>query len=129
MTDDLERRLREVRAFLNGEAPLYGHWFGDSVPSVEGRPRAFWWRQYLTCLTEAADEIARLRAENEALREALGQAERAFNAIAHEALEGSERGRKEGAVWWDSSLGIIATSAIRNSKRARQALQEGSRHE
>lgn len=37
--------LREVVAFLLGEGPLDGQWFGDSPP--DGQKGAFWWRHRL----------------------------------------------------------------------------------
>jgi hypothetical protein len=56
--------LRELHAFLNGEAPLHGTWFDDEAA------RRYWWRVHLNRIDEAADEITRLNAENaEALDE------------------------------------------------------------
>lgn len=37
--------LAEVAAFLCGEAPLNGRWFGDPVPPTGGG--SFWWREHL----------------------------------------------------------------------------------
>jgi hypothetical protein len=34
----------DVIAFLHGESPLEGHWYGESWPPLEGK---FWWRKYL----------------------------------------------------------------------------------
>ena len=36
--------MKEVAAFLLGEAPLDGAWFGDTRPSEHGQ---FWWRKHL----------------------------------------------------------------------------------
>ena len=36
--------LDDVIAFLMGEGPLQGHWFGDTVPVLHG---AYWWRDAL----------------------------------------------------------------------------------
>lgn len=47
---ELERKaamadqLAPVLAFLSGEAPLEGVWFGDPHPTEKG---AFWWRKHL----------------------------------------------------------------------------------
>ena len=43
-------RMQEhpVFAFLLGEAPLDGRWFGDKSPvSRGGRPMPYWWRSHL----------------------------------------------------------------------------------
>jgi hypothetical protein len=55
---ELERKatmadqLAPVLAFLAGEAPLDGVWFGDPHPTERG---AFWWRKHLRA---AADGVA-----------------------------------------------------------------------
>lgn len=41
------KRFKEIVLFLLGEKPLDGHWFGDTPPSVKGRPRPYWWRSHL----------------------------------------------------------------------------------
>lgn len=40
----LSEEQRAVLAFLHGEAPLDGAWFGDQRPTERG---AFWWRKHL----------------------------------------------------------------------------------
>jgi hypothetical protein len=139
MTDDLERRLRKLRAFLNGEAPLYGHWFGVSVPSVEGRLCAFWWRQHLTCMTEAADEIARLRAENETNLAAMLWAAEEFDEERGETPDGWFGHCRKNIVAGFSEEHCGDCTNVPQScmkcwadhylERARQALQEGPSHE
>lgn len=51
MTADLVARLREVIAFLLGEAPLDGRWYGDEPPRGEGHIAGYgapyWWRKPL----------------------------------------------------------------------------------
>lgn len=42
--------MKEVAAFLLGEAPLDGAWFGDTRPSEHGQ---FWWRKHLRAALEA----------------------------------------------------------------------------
>lgn len=44
MADAPKFTLAEVVAFLCGEAPLDGVWFGGSHPTERG---AFWWRKHL----------------------------------------------------------------------------------
>lgn len=75
-------------------------------------------------LTEAADALESLKASREVieLREALNKAHRAFKGIEREASEGAAYGKKHGAEWWDSSLGVIASSARRNERRLRNLL-------
>lgn len=59
---DLVERLLHLRQFLNGEADIGGNWFGDSVERIGERPASFWWRAYLSPLTEAAARIETLEA-------------------------------------------------------------------
>lgn len=118
MTDDLERRLREAakdRAQMERE-----------TPGAYPRPP----RQHIEW--QAADEIARLRAENEALWEALKPfAHAAFEADGYPDCEAftlvlrpdDEDGLREQD---DEPESLITAGQLR---RARQALQEGSRHE
>lgn len=65
------------------------------------------------------DELARLRAENEALREALGPF-----AKAAEDLDDTTPDR---CSMWEHHVSIDVEAG--DFRRARQALQEGSRHE
>ncbi len=39
--DEMTEKLEDVVAFLLGEKPLRGHWFGDTVPTERG---TYWWR-------------------------------------------------------------------------------------
>lgn len=51
MTADPVARLRDVIAFLLGEAPLDGRWYGDEPPRGEGHIAGYgapyWWRKPL----------------------------------------------------------------------------------
>ena len=57
--------MKEVAAFLRGEAPLDGFWFGERHPAG-----GFWWREHLRAAlaapaTAQAAEIERLKTESE----------------------------------------------------------------
>lgn len=52
MTNHIEV-LRGLVAFLNGEAPLDGCWFGEDPPPGEGR---YWWRKPLNAALSAQAE-------------------------------------------------------------------------
>ena len=56
--------MKEVAAFLLGEAPLDGFWFGERHPAG-----GFWWREHLRAALSAPatapDELERLKAESE----------------------------------------------------------------
>ncbi len=57
--------MKEVAAFLLGEAPLDGFWFGERHPAG-----GFWWREHLRAAlaapaTAQAAEIERLKTESE----------------------------------------------------------------
>lgn len=40
-------REAPVFAFLLGEGPLEGYWFGEHRPSGKSHPANFWWRKHL----------------------------------------------------------------------------------
>jgi hypothetical protein len=90
MTDDLERRLRRYRSVMRG-----GH------PSI---------------CDEAADEIARLRAENEALKRAAVTAVLPLEAL---LLVGNVREQHSPELW----------EGIGEGAQAVRAALKGSRHE
>jgi hypothetical protein len=46
----------DVIAFLMGEAPLDGVWFGDKHPTEKG---AFWWRKHLRAIASSPAEVRR----------------------------------------------------------------------
>ena len=54
--------MKEVAAFLLGEASLDGYWFGERHPISP-----FWWREHLRAAQPATapDELERLKAESE----------------------------------------------------------------
>ena len=57
--------MKEVAAFLLGEAPLDGFWFGERHPAG-----GFWWREHLRAAlaapaTAQAAEIERLKTESD----------------------------------------------------------------
>jgi hypothetical protein len=60
--------MKEVAAFLLGEASLDGYWFGERHPISP-----FWWREHLRASQPAIapDELERLRKDAEQMREAL----------------------------------------------------------
>lgn len=46
-----------VFAFLLGEGPLNGLWFGDAFQNTDGgRPKPYWWRTYLREAIRALQE-------------------------------------------------------------------------
>lgn len=60
--------MKEVAAFLLGEAPLDGFWFGERHPAG-----GFWWREHLRAALSAPatapeQRMKELGAENEQLR-------------------------------------------------------------
>jgi hypothetical protein len=105
MTDDLERLINDLRgpdfwqAFTHGGGAL-----SDRQSSAPFR---------------AADAIARLRAENEALREALKPFAK--------AAEDLDESTPDPCCLWEHHVSIDVEAD--DFRRARQALQEGSRHE
>ena len=47
------KRFTEVVRYLLGEAPLDGHWFGDTPPHpTKGRLMPYWWRTHLRGASE-----------------------------------------------------------------------------
>lgn len=46
-----------VFAFLLGEGPLDGRWFGDAPPVVGKYPRPYWWRKNLRETLSASPSI------------------------------------------------------------------------
>lgn len=48
----------EVFAFLRGEGPLEGVWFGDDHPTEKGK---FWWRKHLRSAADLIEQLARER--------------------------------------------------------------------
>jgi hypothetical protein len=112
MTDDLERLINDLRgpdfwqAFTHGGGAL-----SDRQSSAPFR---------------AADAIARLRAENEALREALGP----FAGVADTLDEVGRAYEDDDRVNIVQAYGCLLAEMTEDEfRRARQALQEGSRHE
>ena len=55
MKDDLVERLKELRRFLDGSAPIIGLWFGELNPKEKGK---FWWRKYLDRIDKAIDALS-----------------------------------------------------------------------
>jgi len=111
MTDDLERRLRAVES-------------SGGLPSMEKGVTTCWYRN--PDGPEAADEIARLRAENEALREAL----KPFAGVADTLDEVGRAYEDDDRVNIVQAYGcLLAEMTEGDFRRARLALQEGSRHE
>lgn len=53
---DPEPDVREVLAFLAGEGPLDGVYFGEAHPTDRG---LFWWRKYLPALSAAKLKIVK----------------------------------------------------------------------
>lgn len=47
-------RVAEVHAYLLGEAPIAGRWFGDDLPPKTPK---FWWRKHLRQAIDAAREV------------------------------------------------------------------------
>jgi len=110
MTDDLERRLRAVES--------------SGLPSMEKGVTTCWYRN--PDGPDAADAIARLRAENEALREALEP----FAAVADTVDETGRTYEDDDRINIVQAFGCLLAEVTEDEfRRARQALQEGSRHE
>ena len=62
-SDGLVGRLRAFETFLRGAGELDGLWFGDAKAIPNGLSVSFWWRCYLSDLSEAADRILTLESE------------------------------------------------------------------
>lgn len=84
MGEDLQERLRGLRAFLSGEGPLHGKWFADDTA------HRYWWRASLHRIDKAADEIARLKGENADLARKLEAQKRFAGSIGWTAAEAQE---------------------------------------
>ena len=94
--------MKEVAAFLLGEAPLDGAWFGDTRPSEHGQ---FWWRKHLRAALSAPatapDELERLKTESE---------ERLQNCAALVAEKEQLRKDAERYQWLKSAKGLTLES-------------------
>jgi hypothetical protein len=80
----------EIVAFLMGEAPYDGVWFGELN---EGLPGAFWWRAIIAAARrETADQVeqARLQGWNEC-REAAAKRADYYRALAVDNIAGGYR--------------------------------------
>lgn len=131
---DLPSRLRLMSAFLRGEIEMKGAWFGDNADGERGK---FWWRKYLP-LTEAADEIASLRARvaelEGALRDGLdhlnwinAQAENAMDNVAT-VIASNEDGNVS-LMMIDSIASDIGINAMMFADKARSALSAAANSE
>ena len=138
MTDDLERRLREALPLLDGletgqDCEEYAYAHGNGFQAMTHCPSAF---EALRSLPEAIGELTRLRAENEALEWLGAQPRLSLEFYSPVYGDDDDQSREwrvhrvSGGIndreWEVVGRGETPGAALIS---ARQALQEGSRHE
>ena len=106
--------LRDVIAFLLGEAPLEGRWFGDDATFVDGQYRQrFWWRKRLQAAFAALATPA---------GSASGEVQRYFRGEYGMVAAGPEYPHRDGDTYWVAEQDYAALQA--EVARLRSALMD-----